>query len=276
MNGFKGFDKDMKCRGMQFEVGQAYEVPEAVLCEKGLHFCEHPLDCFGYYAPGDGSRYCEIKAAGTIADGAGGKNEDTKRAATKITIVRELTLTEMIVAAAKKAVVEDRSRKVSGAATASGYSGAATASGTSGAATASGYSGAATASGYRGAATASGDSGAATASGYRGAATASGYRGAATASGDSGAATASGTSGAATASGDRGAATASGYECIACALGVRGRARGSIGNWIVVAQRNEGDDCGHIEVVLTAKVDGATIKADTWYTARGGVLVEVA
>ena len=240
MNGFKGFDKDMKCRGMQFEVGQAYEVPEAVLCEKGLHFCEHPLDCFGYYAPGDGSRYCEIKAAGTIADGAGGKNEDTKRAATKITIVRELTLTEMIVAAAKKAVVEDRSRKVSGAATASGNSGAATASG---------YSGAATASGNRGAATASGDSGAATASGNRGAAAASGYRG---------------------------AATASGYECIACALGVRGRARGSIGNWIVVAQRNEGDDCGHIEVVLTAKVDGATIKADTWYTARGGVLVEVA
>jgi len=111
--------------------------------------------------------------------------------------------------------------------------------------------------------TASGVSGAATASGYRGAATASGYRGAATASGDSGAATASGVSGAATASGVSGAATASGWS---------GRARGAIGCALFLVERaNDMTIIGVIGVI----VDGVTVKADAWYSLRGGKLVEV-
>lgn len=60
MKMYKGFDKNLKCRDFQYEIGKTYEEPTAELCEKGFHACEYPLDVFGYYAPGDMSRYCEV------------------------------------------------------------------------------------------------------------------------------------------------------------------------------------------------------------------------
>ena len=60
MKMYKGFDKDLKCRDFQYEIGKTYEEPTAELCEKGFHACEYPLDVFGYYAPGYMSRYCEV------------------------------------------------------------------------------------------------------------------------------------------------------------------------------------------------------------------------
>ena len=88
---FKAFDKDMKCQGMQYEVGKTYECAEAVLCKTGFHFCEWPLDCFVYYAPADGL-YAEIEADGQITGNEIGG--DSKRACTKITIKRMLTTRE--------------------------------------------------------------------------------------------------------------------------------------------------------------------------------------
>ena len=51
MKAYKGFDKDMKCRGFQFKEGETYEEPEAKLCEKGFHACEAPLGVMEYYPP---------------------------------------------------------------------------------------------------------------------------------------------------------------------------------------------------------------------------------
>ena len=61
MKAYKGFDKDLKCRGFQYEIGEEYREDEAKLCSKGFHACENPLDTFGYYGPGSGSRYCEVE-----------------------------------------------------------------------------------------------------------------------------------------------------------------------------------------------------------------------
>jgi len=62
--GFKGFDKDFKCRDFQFGEGETYEVegkPER--CKHGFHFCENPFDVFSYYPPSN-SRYGEVDGVG--------------------------------------------------------------------------------------------------------------------------------------------------------------------------------------------------------------------
>ena len=49
MKAYKGFTKDMTCRGFQYEEGKEYVTTEANLCNSGFHACEQPLDCFNYW-----------------------------------------------------------------------------------------------------------------------------------------------------------------------------------------------------------------------------------
>ena len=86
MIAYKGFDKDLRCRGFQYEVGKTYECDTADLCSSGFHACENPLDVYGYYPPGAGSRYCLVELDG-VSDQT---DRDTKRVGTKITIKAEL------------------------------------------------------------------------------------------------------------------------------------------------------------------------------------------
>ena len=65
---YKGFDKDMKCRGFQYEEGKTYETDEAELCKSGFHACESPLDCFRYYEPAK-SVYHEVELDATEETG---------------------------------------------------------------------------------------------------------------------------------------------------------------------------------------------------------------
>ena len=163
-----------------------------------------------------------------------------------------------------------------GAASATGYNGAASATGVLGAASATGEQGAASATGYNGAASATGYNGAASATGYQGAASATGNRGAASATGNRGAASATGYNGAASATGVLGAASATGKSGVALAAGVACKAKGALGCAICCVERGEWDgETYPILAVKAAIVDGETIKADTWYTLRNGVFVEV-
>ena len=95
MKCFKGFDKDLKCRGFQYELGGEYEEKSASLCNGGFHACEHPLDVLGYYPAADGSRYCEVE----LEDTGERSNEDTKVCGTKIKIGAEIGLKGLIKAA---------------------------------------------------------------------------------------------------------------------------------------------------------------------------------
>ena len=94
MKAYKGFDKDLKCRGFQYEIGKEYEEKRASLCSSGFHACEHPLDCFGYYDPAN-SRFCEVE----IDDNGERHSDDTKVCGKKIKIGAEIDIKGLIRAA---------------------------------------------------------------------------------------------------------------------------------------------------------------------------------
>ena len=149
MKAYKGFSKDMTCRGFQYEEGKEYEEKKAKCCESGFHACEYPLDCLEYYAPND-SVYHEVELDGDIDTHNG---EDSKVAATKIKIGARLTLAGMIKAAINftmsRVKPEAKADEEHGHATAENTNGAAQATGDHGAAQASGRCGAAQVTGYQ-------------------------------------------------------------------------------------------------------------------------------
>lgn len=101
ITGFKGFDKDLKCRNYQYEVGKEFEEEGKIeACSKGFHFCENPFDVLGYYPPSTekgSSRYCIVKGSGNIdRDG-----DDSKVACSKLHISAEIGLKGIIEAGVK-------------------------------------------------------------------------------------------------------------------------------------------------------------------------------
>ncbi|EHZ3374308.1 hypothetical protein K5P24_004251, partial [Salmonella enterica] len=90
---FKGFNKDLKCRGFQFAIGETFHHDGKVeACGSGFHACECPFDVFSYYPPAE-SRYAETISFGITDSEEGG---DTKIASSSITIKAELTLPQFI------------------------------------------------------------------------------------------------------------------------------------------------------------------------------------
>ena len=172
---YKGFDKNMQCRGFRYEVGKEYETEDAAACKTGFHACEYPLDVLKYYVPAE-SRYAVVEQSGKISK----SGEDTKVASTKIKIVAEIGIAGLVKAAVE--YTKTRAKEEPGG-NATGYQGAASATGNQGAASATGDHGAASATGYQGAASATGYLGAASATGYLGAASATGRAGVALAAG---------------------------------------------------------------------------------------------
>ena len=244
MKAYKGFNKDMTCRGFQFEEGKTYEEKEAKLCKKGFHACLNPIDVFKYYSPVD-SIYHSVE----IDDDDVSKEcgDDSKICGKKIKIGAKLTLREMIQAGVKIDI-----------ASASG--------GSSPAATLCDYSPAATSGDYSHTAT-SGISSPAATSGYSSPAATSGVSSPAATSGDSSHAVTSGKCSPASTSGD--------YS-IAAAIGRNSKAKSTIGNWIVLAEYGEWNGKTYpVLCVKCGKIDGVSLKPDTWYQLKNGEFVEV-
>ncbi|EOF4474400.1 hypothetical protein ACLH92_002365 [Salmonella enterica] len=290
---FKGFNKELKCRDFQFEIGKTFHHDGKVeACGSGFHACECPFDVFSYYSPAD-SRFAE-----TISFGITDRKEDgdTKIASASITIKAELTLPQFIQRGIEwiwskidksleqqimcgncSAATNTGNRS---AATNTGNRSAATNTGNRSAATNTGNCSAATNTGNRSAATNTGDWSAATNTGNRSAATNTGDWSAATNTGDWSAATNTGNRSAATNTGNRSAATntgdwsaatntgdwsaaeVSGSQSVAAAFGIEGKARASEGGAIVLCYRDEDGELIHIRA---SKVGENGIMPNTWY-----------
>ena len=264
---YKGFDKNLKCRDYQYEIGKTFEHDGAVkVCESGFHACEYPLDVFGYYPPSS-SRFAIVKMHGETSK----DSDDTKIASTKITIETEIKLPEMINRAVdwikNKINWSDDKTSNTGyqsAATNTGYQSAATNTGDQSAATNTGYQSAATNTGYQSAATNTGNWSAATNTGYQSAATNTGNRSAATNTGNWSAATNTG---------NWSAAEVSGRGSVAIAIGRNSKSKADNGGAIVCVYRDSNGDLIHIKA---SKVCENGIKANTWYTLdANGEFVEV-
>ena len=214
MKAYKGFNKDMTCRGFQFKEGETYEEPEAKLCESGFHACENPLDCFRYYSPAK-SVFHEVE----LEDVSDERQEDSKVCAKRISIGARLDVAGIVKCAIDFVFTKaDWSKKENHA---------------------------------------TGDYGASSATGFQGASSATGRYGASSAAGD------------------YGASSATGFQGVAAALGIEGKAMGAAGCWIICAEWAVVKGEWNRVDVKCAKVDGVTIKPDTWYKLKNGEFVEV-
>lgn len=89
---YKGFDKNLRCRGFQYKIGGIYEMDGKIkMRNRGFHACESPFDVFDYYTMID-SRFCEVEQDGNISK----EDRGTKICSSKIKIKTELKLANMI------------------------------------------------------------------------------------------------------------------------------------------------------------------------------------
>lgn len=297
MKAYKGFNKDMTCRGFQFKEGETYETEEAKLCECGFHACEAPIDVFKYYPPAS-SVYHKVE----LEDVSDECSDDTKVCAKKIKIGAKLSIEKLIelqIEYTKAHCTNEHHAGLRSPATAGDYDiatvdsyGAATVDedsvatvGDRGAVTAGAYSVATAGNGGAatvrrcGAATV-GDFGAANA-GYRSVAVAgdfgvakaedvslatAGYCGIAMAE-NNGVAKA----------GEFGVAASRGHSSVgenglAFARGNNVRVRGELGSVIVIVE--EQDLTYDIREWKAGVIDGKTLKPNTWYKLKNGEFVE--
>ena len=270
MRAFKGFNKDLTCRGYQYEEGKEFHTERAECCDTGFHACEYPLDCFGYYDPAH-SVYHEVELSGEM-DKSG---DNTKVCATDIKIGARLSIAGLV-----KMAIDFTMSKVNKEAGSDERHGFASATGNYGASSATGDYGASSATGDYGASSATGNYGASSATGNYGASSATGNCGASSATGNCGASSATGYKGASSVSDPTGVAVAWGHE--ARAKGCKG-AHLILSDWKYVGARySDGDymdpyDKGSWELTGAKMivVDGENIKEDTYYRCIEGEIVEV-
>ena len=240
MKAYKGFKKDMTCRGFQFEEGKAYHADTAVLCHCGFHACLDPLDCLRYYDPCD-SVYHEVE----IDNVSEQREDDTKVVAKDIKIGSRISIKDIV----KESIdfTFSNVQKENNTDCASGHYSSQAASGDSSIQAASGNSSSQAASGNFSSQAASGHSSRQAASGY---------------------------SSRQAASGDYSSQETTGKNCVMMSAGNEGQAKGKIGSWIVLTEwKSRGNES--IPTVVAKRIDGTEVKEDTWYTLKNGEFVEV-
>ena len=90
---YKGMEFNMTCKGFQYEIEKTYKTDNVELCKCGFHACLNPIDVLDYYSKYKASRFFKVKLSGEITKCG---FEDTKVAATEITILEEINIDEAL------------------------------------------------------------------------------------------------------------------------------------------------------------------------------------
>ena len=271
MKGYKAFNKDMTCRGFQFEEGQTYETDKAVICKSGFHFCKNPLDVLNYYNLCE-SEFAEVESLGETQ----AQDEDSKVCTTKIKIGAKLGLSGFI-----KASVDfllEKCKKEGGKnnriLAASGYFSQLAASGEYSQLAVSGHSSKLAASGHSSKLATSGDYSKLAASGSCSQLAASGESSQLAASGDCSQLAASGDYSRLAASGYCSQLEITGSNSVGAAIGINNMIKASLGCWITLAEY-KWDGKNLVPVcVKSVQVDGEIIKDNVWYKLVNGEFME--
>ena len=273
---YKGFDKNMQCRGFQYEVGKEYEMDgEIKCCNRGFHACKSPLEVWDYYDMFN-SRYAEVEQSGKIDE----EEKSTKVCSSHIKIRAELKLADIINIGVEwlKDITSSSKVKTDGALNDNG--------GRKKQIGSSGYSAKIGSSGYSAKIGSSGDSAQIGSSGdyaqigSSGGSAQIGSSGGYAQIGSSGDYAQIGSSGDSAKIGSSGGSAkidSTGEDSVIMCAGNSSIAKAKVGSWITLAEWEWSDDKNrNVPVcVKTEYVDGENIKADTWYQLENGKFVEV-
>ena len=260
MTGYKATDKNMKCKGYEFELNKEYNEKKVELCSKGFHFCENPLDILNYYDLCD-SKFFEIEAKGVSSET---RNDDTKRVSKSIKLKTEIGIAGLVKAGFEylwnecfeKGNTEDEASDED-------YSKLAS----------SGYNSKLASSGNNSKLASSGNNSKLASSGNYSKLASSGYNSKLASSGDYSQLASSG-------QGSK-VSQEEGIENVVCNVGIDGIARGKKGSILILAEY-ERLDLPHLSYyvykpicVKTVKIDGKKIKEDTFYKLENRKFIEV-
>ena len=246
---YKAFDKNMQCRGFQYEVGKEYEMNgEIKCCKRGFHACKSPMEVWDHYDMLN-SRFAEVEQSGKIDE----EGNSTKVCSSRIKINAELKLTDIIKVGVEwlKDITSPSKFKTDGALNDNGDRNKQIGS--------SCYSAKIGSSGYSAKIGSSGDSAKIGSSG------------------DSAKIGSSGYFAQIGSSGDFAKIDSTGEDSVIMCAGKGSKAKAKAGSWITLSEWKWNDKKNrYVPVcVKTEYVDGNNIKADTWYQLKKGEFVEV-
>ena len=246
--GFKGFGPGMICRGKHYKENAVFEEKTAEMCERGMHFCENPLDVLDYYpllnAEGAPNEFAEVESLAPVETKKG------KSVTTKLRVGKKRSLGEFITAAINF-LLEKAKRKIAGDCSKLASSGNCSQLASSG---------------YNSQLASSGNCSQLASSGYNSQLASSGYNSQLASSGDCSKLASSG---------NYSQLAVTGNTSIAASIGVDGRVKGVVGSFLVCVEWATDTEPREPLCVKGVKVDGRRIKANTWYTVKNGKWKEI-
>ena len=280
---YKGFDKNLRCRGFQYKIGGIYEMDGKIkMCNRGFHACESPFDVFDYYTMID-SRFCEVEQDGNISK----EDRGTKICSSKIKIKAELKLANMINLGVEwlkeitspekiKTSIKDNSSGNYAKIGSSGDEAKIGSSGNNAQIGSSGNNAQIGSSGYGAKIGSSGNNAQIGSSGYGAKIGSSGNDAQIGSSGNNAQIGSSSDGAKISSSGYSAKIDSTGEDCVIMCAGINSVAKASKGSWITLSEwsYSEGKQRYIPICVKTEFVDGEKIKADTYYSLKGGVFVE--